>query len=159
MQFDREHLRAVASEVCRGKATVEQKRFVVAFYRKVFKKPFTSCNCQLCDAIFLILKNINRMEAKFKLKKGIVLRQHGKVYRITHQNLTDELAVKHLKNNPQDAKYFDYIPPEALKVIKGEQPSKEKPEEKPEAEPQAPEHKEPEIQEAAPKPKKRRKKR
>lgn len=122
MQFDKQHLRAIASEVCKGKATAEQKRFVVAFYRKVFKKPFTNCNCQLCDAIFLILNNINRMETKFKLKKGIVLRQHGKVYKLTHLNLTDELAIKHLKANPGDMKYFDYIPPEALNVIKGEAP-------------------------------------
>lgn len=120
MRFDGEELKAIAKDVCKGKATAEHKRFIVAFYRKVFKRSFSRCKCQLCDAIFLILQNLDKMDTKFKLKKGIVLRQHGRPYRLTHRNITDQLAIEHLKAKPQDAKFFDYIPAAAWKVIRSQ---------------------------------------
>lgn len=116
-------LRAIAQLVCRGEATVEHERFIVASYAKVFRKPFARCKCQLCDAIFQIIKKLKQMEeCKFKLKKGIVLVDFGSPIRITHQNLTNENAITHLKRRPQDAKFFDYIPADVMKAIKGEKP-------------------------------------
>ncbi len=109
MDFTVEQLRAIAQQVCRGKATAEQESFIVAFYQKVFKQSFSRCKCQLCDAIFLIIKNIDKM-SNYRLKKGIVLRQHGKPYRLTHKNLTDELAKMHLAARPGDVKFFDVVP-------------------------------------------------
>lgn len=65
------------------------------------------------------------MECKFKLKRGIVLVRFGSPIRITHKNLTNENATEHLKARPQDAKFFDYIPAEVLKMIKKDEPVKE----------------------------------
>ena len=112
--YDEKTLRAIAHDVCTGKATAEQQRYVVAFYEKVFRHKFNMCHCALCDAVLLILRNIKKMEAKYILKKGIVLRRHGFSYRLTHSNITDQLAEEHLKAKPGDAKYFDAIPKKAV---------------------------------------------
>ena len=108
--YTEKKLRDIASDVCKGKATAEQQAYVVAFYTHIFKRPFSSCKCQLCDAIFLILQNLNRMNTKYRLKKGIVLRLPGKAYRLTHNTITDELAEKHLSVQPEDVKFFDLVP-------------------------------------------------
>lgn len=108
--YDETTLRAIAHDVCTGKATAEQQKYVVAFYEKVFRHRFDMCHCALCDAVVLILRNIKKMEAKYRLKKGIVLRRHGLSYRLTHTNITDQLAEEHLKARPGDAKFFDLLP-------------------------------------------------
>ena len=107
-------LRNIAGLVCRGEATKEQEAFIVASYAKVFGVNFSRCRCQLCDAVFLILNNLNRMERQYKLKKGIVLRLGAK--RITHINITDDLAIELLKQQPLDIKYFDQFPKQEIKV-------------------------------------------
>lgn len=107
--FTEQRLREIAKDVCKGKATAEQDAYVVAFYTHIFKKPFSQCKCQLCDALFLILQNLNRMNTKYRLKKGIVLRLPGKAYRLTHNTITDELAEKHLTAQPEDVKFFDLV--------------------------------------------------
>ena len=107
-------LREIAGLVCRGEATKEHETFIVASYAKVFGSTFSKCRCQLCDAIFLILKNLNRMERQYKLKKGIVLRLGAK--RITHINITDDMAIEYLLINPTHTKYFDQFPKQEIKV-------------------------------------------
>ncbi|WP_207425998.1 hypothetical protein [Pedobacter sp. SYSU D00535] len=50
-------------------------------------------------------------EQKFKLKKGIVIQYPAfspNMY--TSDNMTDEVAAKYLKDNPDKAKYFESIP-------------------------------------------------
>jgi hypothetical protein len=105
----RSKLREIAGEVCRGEATSEHEAFIVASYKKAFGKNFAKCKCQLCDAIFLILKKLENM-GEFTLKKGIVLTRAGKVYRLTHKTINDKLAREHLKAVPRDIKYFDKVP-------------------------------------------------
>ncbi len=120
-------LRRMAAEVCKKGATKDQEEVIVALYRKVFRQPFSSCKCQLCDAIFLILNNLEKMENRFQLKKGIALTQFGKAYRLTYMTITDKLAMEHLRARPQDAKFFDRIPGEYLQG-KIELKAKEQPE-------------------------------
>ncbi len=113
-------LREIASLVSKGKATKEQEEFIVGSFQKVFGKRYNLCNCQLIDAIFMILKKLKNMnECKFKLKRGVVLTSFGKPYKYTYDNLTNEGAIAHLTEHPEDAKLFDYIPNEFKNKAKG----------------------------------------
>jgi hypothetical protein len=106
-----EQLKELIKQVCKGEATVEQEKFIVASYQKIYGKPFSNCRCQLCDAIFQMLKTIETMNSQtFKLKKGIALNRFGQPEIYTAETITDEAAIAHLRERPQDVHLFDVIP-------------------------------------------------
>lgn len=105
-------LKQIASDICSGKATAEEEGYVRYMYQKAFGVAFSSCKCQLCDAIFKIIKKLENMSI-FRLKKGVCLRiKYGDPRVFTASSITDELAIEHLKNNPSEAKFYEFIPPQ-----------------------------------------------
>lgn len=53
--------------------------------------------------------------SRFKIKKGVCLRvKYGDPRFIRASNITDELAIEHLTNNPSEAKFYDFIPEEFM---------------------------------------------
>ena len=86
---------------------------------KVFLyKEVRGCGNCYADA-YLELTSLNlekvkkSMECKFKLRKGALLRDvinHDMKLLCTQANITDELALYHLRTNPNCKKFFELLP-------------------------------------------------
>lgn len=83
----------------------------------LFNKTIGGCvRCQADALVYLLAKRTevkikNIMECKFKLKQGVLLTDSkGKLPDATIANLTDEIAVAYLKDNPKRAQFFEVIP-------------------------------------------------
>jgi hypothetical protein len=103
------------------------KHNLVALYRTTFHKPLnTDCgNCWL-DAFVLLIRTSKQKlkemkERRFELKAGALLVDVVKgdnALMATHHNLTDELALYHLRTNPKCIKLFSRYPADWEQLIK-----------------------------------------
>jgi len=86
--------------------------------------------CETCyvEAIFKILKLMEKAPCRYKLKKGAVLQAFGNADMFcTSANLTDEKAEWHLKNTKGAASLFVDLPPDAptygnTEIVKADAP-------------------------------------
>lgn len=101
-------------------------RFVFQIHEEVFGMPCKSCADALPGYIKKIQSiNLNnsimgKQERKYRMKSGSVIRVHGTNDYYSDANLTDEIAEKLLKVNPNRAQLFAKIPDGALDRLKKE---------------------------------------
>lgn len=93
------------------------RRDIEALSRAFLNKSVSGCsNCYMDAYLELINLNIKKamtkVNSKFKLRAGALLRSpDGDISKNVSQfNLTDDLAIDHLKANPNSIKYFDKYP-------------------------------------------------
>jgi DNA-binding CsgD family transcriptional regulator len=89
---------------------------------------YEGCGDCLFDAYIKLFKLKNMEVSKFKVKAGAVLydpvnKDLSKV--LTAANCTDELALYHLKHNPNSKKFFSILPDDADELIENYEEKKE----------------------------------
>lgn len=109
---------------------------VELLYKEVLDKEFIKTSCKDCynDAIIemiIYIKKYGKMKEKcnYSLKNGVLLQiGFGSDSFYTNANLTDEVAYKYLKENPDDENLFSKIPeshyedkPKRARKVKDEQ--------------------------------------
>lgn len=98
--------------------SLDIKREIEALYFEVLDKKFVKTSCSNCykDAVmemYVYLNKYNKMKEKtlYALKNGALLQLgFGKGDMITNANLTDTLAEKYLRMNPNGHIYFSKLP-------------------------------------------------
>lgn len=96
----------------------EEKKEIEALYKDVLDKTFVKTSCSNCyhDAtieMYSYLNRHNKMKEKtlYALKNGALLQLgFGKGDMITNANLTDKLAEKYLRMNPNGHIFFSKLP-------------------------------------------------
>lgn len=96
----------------------DSKKEIEALYMEVLDKTFHKTSCSNCykDAVvemYVYLNRHNKMKEKtlYALKNGALLQLgFGKGEMITNANLTDKLAEKYLRLNPNGYIYFSKLP-------------------------------------------------
>lgn len=93
----------------------ETERLYVGIFRQSLNKSCSSC---WFDAFILLMRtDLNKLNAmkekRFDLRAGAVLYDvvnHDPAKTVTHHNITDELALYHLRTNPDYIKFFNLYP-------------------------------------------------
>ena len=93
----------------------ETERLYVSIFRQSLNKSCSSC---WFDAFILLMRtDLNKLNAmkekRFDLRAGAVLYDvvnHDPAKTVTHHNITDELALYHLRTNPDYIKFFNLYP-------------------------------------------------
>lgn len=99
-----------------GELSSLDKKFIQQNYELVTFKEFKGTNCGRCyeDAfieMYVIFQKYGvRDMSNFKLKKGVVLRSANFEESVTNDNITDDLAIKWLKDNPNRRSFFETVP-------------------------------------------------
>jgi len=111
------------------------KKEISVLYRHFFGNQVTGCSNCYHDAYFKLLRlnpKINKMTTNFKLRAGAILEAHGDPTKTcANSNLTDELAIFHLKNNPSCRRKFEKVP-ENLDELLGDKTAEKEVEKVPE---------------------------
>lgn len=99
-----------------GELSSSDKLFIKEHFERITFREFTVRNCSRCYAdafieMYITFKKYGlRAMPNFKLKRGIVFRSANFPEVVTNSNLTDELAIKWLQDNPKRASFFEIIP-------------------------------------------------
>ena len=88
--------------------------------RHFLHRSVSGCSNCFFDAYIELINLKNMKEKKFQVKRGAVLydpvnQDASKI--LTAANCTDELALHHLKNNPNSRKYFSVLPDDVDELI------------------------------------------
>lgn len=109
----------IIKKAYKGEISPEIRLYVSNYYAYLFGKEIVQTKCSSCiqDAAIKILIKMNE-KRKYLLKAHIPILHKGKWY--TQPILTDEIAEKYLKLNPDDKFKFAKIPKEekVLKITK-----------------------------------------
>jgi hypothetical protein len=110
-----DEVKAFAREYINGKKTAERTKIVQQAYSQLFGTPLRiRCGTCVIEAIFKILKQMDRKPCRYQLKTGAVLVAFGQADKIaTNANLTDELAEWHLRNTRGASTLFSKMPADA----------------------------------------------
>lgn len=114
-----EQVKAFAREFINGKRTNEQRTAIrEALFQLTGEQLRITCETCYVEAIFKILKLMERKPCKYRLLKGAVLHAFGDADKLcTNDNLTDELAEWHLKHTRGAASLFDKMPDGAPQYV------------------------------------------
>lgn len=99
-----------------GELSTSDKVFIQEHFERITFREFQGRNCNRCYADAFIEMYVAftkyglRDMPNFKLKRGIVFRSANFPEVVTNSNLTDQLAIKWLRDNPERAKFFEIIP-------------------------------------------------
>ena len=111
-----------------GELSASDKVFIQEHYERVTFREFVGRSCSRCYAdafieMYTTFKKYGlRPMPNFKLKRGIVVKSASYAEVITNSNLTDEMAVKWLKDNPKRIDLFEVYPHDWEQLIVDEQP-------------------------------------
>jgi hypothetical protein len=110
-----EEVKAFARDYINGNQTKERRNAIRAAYFQITGNNLRhSCGTCYIEAIFKILKHMEKKPCKYKLRKGAVLQSFGNADMFcTADNLTDERAEWHLKNTRGAASLFEKMPEDA----------------------------------------------
>lgn len=93
------------------------RNYIYDLWFALFNKPLGGCSQCFADALIYLLhksteeKMKNITNCRFKLKPGVLLSDvKHRLPDATTANLTDDLAIAYLKDNPRRAQFFDTIP-------------------------------------------------
>lgn len=113
-----EEVRAFAREYINGAVTRERRlKIAEAYYRLTGDRLRITCDTCYIEAIFKIIKHMERKPCRYRLKKGAVLQAFGDESKFcTNDNLTDELAEWHIRNTRGALSLFSVMP-EAPEVV------------------------------------------
>ena len=97
---------------------IQFKQEVETLYKHYFSKPLRGCQNCFCDGYHELInlkqeRIMEKSKCEFKLRAGALLqdrRSNQDKYRCTNVNLTNDLALYHLKTNPSCEKLFDKMP-------------------------------------------------
>jgi hypothetical protein len=105
-------VKAFAREYIAGVKTNERRRKISeAYFRLTGERLRITCETCYIEAIFKILRHMERPPCRYRLKKGAVLQGFGDASKFcTNDNLTDELAEWHLQNTRGAASLFAVMP-------------------------------------------------
>lgn len=107
-----------------GALTLKDKARIEELYLELLGRELKRTTCSDCyrDAVIEIkIKQRKTMEKpKYALKNGVVLYQHstGKVF--SNFNITDKIASEHLREHPDDVRFFAVHPPIELIALQEE---------------------------------------
>lgn len=110
-----ELLKQIQGRLAIGTLTARDKAAIEELYLEVLGRTLVRRSCNDCyrDAVIEIkIKQRKTMEKpKYALKNGVVLYQHatGKVF--SNFNITDKIAAEHLREHPDDVRFFAVYPP------------------------------------------------
>jgi len=107
-----DEVKAFARDYIAGHKTHERQIIIrEAYFQLTGETLRTTCSTCYIEAIFKILKHMERPPCKYRLKKGAVLQGFGDASKFcTNDNLTDELAEWHLANTRGAASLFAVMP-------------------------------------------------
>jgi hypothetical protein len=93
------------------------RREIETLNKHFFGKPLSNCGDCFLDAYVKLYKLNNMVVSKFKVKAGALIydpvnQDAGKI--LTAANCTDELALYHIKHNPNCRKFFSVLPDDAM---------------------------------------------
>lgn len=95
-------------------ASIESK--IRSLYFSLYNKNLGGCGSCLADALAILIHYSNKemkkiIDCKFKLKPGVLLADsHLVLPHATAANLTDEIAIAYLKDNPARVSLFAELP-------------------------------------------------
>lgn len=119
-----------------GELSASDRVFIQEHFERITFREFTGTSCSRCYADAFIemyttfKKHGLRPMPNFKLKRGIVVKSASYAEVITNSNLTDEMAVKWLKDNPKRIDLFEVYPADWEALIADNKPqNSEKPKE------------------------------
>ena len=98
----------------KGDAKVE--RAITDLYFRLFNRPLRGCGSCLADALTELLYYSKRnmesiIECRFKLKAGVLLADSRNILPMaTSGNLTDEIAIAYIADNPARKNLFSVLP-------------------------------------------------
>jgi len=105
-----EEVKAFARDYVNGNQTRERTEKVKAAYRQITGTNLhTNCGTCLTEAIFKILRHMERPPCRYRLKKGAILQPFGGGI-ITNDNLTDAIAEECLRTIRGAASLFAEMP-------------------------------------------------
>ena len=107
-----ETVKDFARDYINGGVTKERRLIIQSEYRRITGENLR-VNCSTCyiEAIFKILKHMEKQPCRYRLKKGAVLQAFGDASKFcTNDNLTDELAEWHLQHTRGAASLFAIMP-------------------------------------------------
>ena len=103
------------------------KSFIENTYKIVLWRQFTKTSCGDCykDAVMQIYNYLKKNEimtrkSNYLLKAGVILMMPGCKDIYNNQNLTDDVAERHLKDKPKAINLFESYPEDWEKRIEGE---------------------------------------
>lgn len=112
-----EEVKAFAREFINGERTRERRmKISEALFQLTGDRLRVSCETCYIEAIFKIIKLMERKPCKYRLLKGAVIQPFGEGY-VTNDNLTDELAEKCLRTVRGCASLFDKMPEDAPEFV------------------------------------------
>ena len=105
---------------------VNFKQEVETLYKYYFSKTLKGCQNCFCDGYHELInlkqeRIMEKSKCEFKLRAGALLqdrRTNQDKYRCTNVNLTNDLALYHLKTNPTCEKYFTQLPADWKEQVK-----------------------------------------
>lgn len=112
----REAMKNQPSMVSLIRANATARKYIHELYFALLNKTLQGCSqCEADALLFLMMKKTEEtmkkiVDCRFKLKHGVLLQGVKGLPMVTCANLTDELAIAYLKDNPNRAKMFDVIP-------------------------------------------------
>jgi hypothetical protein len=107
-----EQIKSFARAYIAGEVTPERRNLISkAYFKLTGEKLRTHCSTCYIEAIFIILRKMEKQPCRYRLKKGAVLQAFGDESKIaTNDNLTDELAQWHLAHTRGAASLFAIMP-------------------------------------------------
>jgi hypothetical protein len=105
-----EEVKAFARDYINGNQTSERRRTIAAAYFQVTGENLrSSCKTCIVEAIFKILRFMEKQPCQYRLKKGMIIQPFGGGI-ITNDNLTDAIAEQALTDHTANPSMFSAMP-------------------------------------------------
>ncbi|MDH6354492.1 hypothetical protein M2132_000820 [Dysgonomonas sp. PH5-45] len=126
-----------------GGLSSSDRRFIEQYYERITFRPFARTSCGRCynDAFIEMYTTLKkhglRPMSKFRLCNGVVLQSARFKEIVTNANMTDQIALLWLKDNPHRIGLFSRYPENWKELIEQDEPQPQSSEETPENETEA----------------------
>src|SRR5674476_767658 len=105
-----EEVRTFARDYINGQKTPERRQAIREAYREITGENLHhSCDTCYIEAIFKILKKMDKPTCSYRLRKGVIIQPFGGGI-ITNDNLTDAIAEQALRDHTANASMFAVMP-------------------------------------------------
>lgn len=105
-----EEVRSFARDYVNGQKTPERRQAIREAYREITGESLHhSCDTCYIEAIFKILKHMDKASCSYRLRKGLIIQPFGGGI-ITNDNLTDAIAEQALRDHTANPSMFAVMP-------------------------------------------------
>jgi hypothetical protein len=105
-----EEVRSFARDYINGQKTPQRRQAIREAYREITGEELRhSCDTCYIEAIFKILKQMDKPSCAYRLRKGVIIQPFGGGI-ITNDNLTNEIAEQALSDHTANASMFAVMP-------------------------------------------------